>query len=697
MRFTRAVLMPFVVLSVFTTFSIKSQADSPSTTLQMFRPGELIVEIKSDSSIEEINERNRTTTIQRIYGTNFYRLRTPEGKSNNHWLNRLSRDKDVLSASFNPVVMNPPTVLSRSTVGFPDGHATPGRSRAEYISQANLYELLGLGDTHLRSRGAGVIVAVIDTGIDRSHPDLASHIWRENRQSSETESGSIDNDRDSLINDAWGWDFVDNDNDPTETAVDPATSVAGHGTFIAGLIALVAPDCKIMPIRAFISDGTSNAFTVAAAIKYAVDHGAKVINLSFGSPKKSSIVRSAIRYARQNGAVLVAAMGNDNEDTDDNPQYPANWRDVIGVAAIDAESRKASFSNFGNCVGVDALGVKLTSTYPGGEGRSADYAMWSGTSFAAPLTAAEAALIIAQDDRRDAGGTIEETAIKIDDLNPTFSGKLGRGRIDPLVALDTIYVERSEAGNYASVAFTAGREEATGRGEARVAIIGSLGELDISAQALNPYGRYDLFVNGKNITPDGLYATDFGGLAADFSTGPKSTDEPDRVLFPLPVELIPVAIIKHVELRDGDHVVLQADFTPIVGSVGPRDQLFEKVMSLIPDDRLSKTGGKARIEVEGDREEFIIAGTMLASGAPYQIYVDGANVGVVIARSDLSQSGFVRAEFGSSDLSESLLPPSLRPVIKIRHVELRDLSNRVILEGDFLAGGDDIGGNHTDH
>ena len=432
-----------VFIGVLMEFLRTVSAESKS---EEFRKGEVIVEIKPSASIQEINERNRTTTIERLYGTNYYRLNIPPGSSEDKWIKRLERDSGVLSASLNPVVMSPTGVLARATVGFPDGNPSPGSDRTKYLSQPELFELLNLNDAQLRSRGAGVVVAVIDTGIDRTHPDLAAHLWIDNRERGEVPNDALDNDQDGLIDDARGWDFVDNDNDPTEVPGDPTKSVSGHGTFIAGLVALIAPDVRIMPIRAFGPDGMSNAFTVAASIKYAVDHGADVINLSFGSPRSSSVVKRAIKYARQNGAILVAAMGNEDLDTDDNPEYPAVLKNVVGVAAIDPASHKADFSNFGTKVGVDALGVKLISTFPGVSG--GDYAMWSGTSFAAPLAASEAALILSRERRQNTISTIESTAVKIDDLNRDFSGKLGSGRIDPVTALDSLLTDRLPAGNY---------------------------------------------------------------------------------------------------------------------------------------------------------------------------------------------------------------------------------------------------------
>jgi len=682
MRFSVLVLLLSAGVCLVTVGSSSSRADSLTTNNEEFRKGEVVVEIKPGASIDAINKRNRTTTIERIFGTNFYRLQISQGKNENKWVKRLARDADVLNASLNPVVTSPVTVFGRSIVGFPDDHASPGASRADYISQPDLLNLLSLSDAQLRSRGAGIVVAVIDTGVDRTHYDLVSHLWRDSR---EPGTGGVDIDHDGFADDAWGWDFVDNDNDPSEKAGDAAISIAGHGTFIAGLIALIAPECRIMPIRAFTPDGMSNAFTVAAAIKYAVDHGANVINLSFGSPKKSAVVREAIKYARQNDVVLVAAMGNENKDTDTEPQYPAILSDVIGVAAIDSHSRKATFSNFGTNVRVDALGVKLTSTFPGN-----DYAVWSGTSFATPLAVAEAALILAEEHRQEAVSAIENTAVRIDDLNPGFSGMLGRGRIDPVGALDSLFTDEVPAGNYASIELTPGLGELRARGEAGISITGSHETFEFVAQSLNVGDTYRLFIDGEEIASDELAVSSFGGLKLTFSNKPSVSSGHSQG--PSQVDLRPVKNIKHVELRNGDRLVLEGDFAPVVGVSGPVGQLAEKRAPLRPTETLPQAGGKAHVEVEGDRQELTIEAARLTPGAAFRIFVDGIDLGLAVAESVSRQSGFLHVQLTGNGSNGRALPPSLRAVMSIKHVELRDSSNRVFLQGDFLPGGDDIGG-----
>lgn len=639
-----------------------------------FRRGEVLVEIEPGASIDAINERYGTSTIQRIYGTNFYRLRTRNGKKENKFRKKLAKDSEVLSATLNPVITTPVNVFGRAVISFPGDRPATGQSRPSYVAQ----QLVGnLEAIQLRARGAGVIVALIDTGIDRTHPDIRDHLWTD---PGEIADDNIDNDNDGLVDDVHGWNFFDATKDTLEQR-GVQTSVAGHGTFIAGLIALIAPDAKIMPIRAFSPDGVSDAFTIAQGIKYAVDHGARVINLSFGSAEDSSVMHEAVTYAQDRGVLLVAAVGNENKASNIAPQFPANWNlEVMGVAAIDANNHKAGFSNYGANVSVSAPGVNLVSLFPE-LNNAPDYATWSGTSFAAPLASAEAALVLEADSRSNARGVIESTAAAIDNSNPGLTGKLGAGRIDPLRALQSL---DPVTGNHNEIALLPTGIEPTALGKAEVSVAASEQEFEIEVEQLTPRSAYKIVVDG-NVIIDGANAGDanrkaiasnFGAFKIEFSTTPSSND------LPLPAALNPVTSIKLVEVRDSQNrIVLSNTFgTPQPGGGG----LVEK------EAKLTSTGeakGSARAEIEAEREKLRVEGEHLQSGVAYQIVVDSVSLGTVVA-----QSGYFRVEFTSDNSSGRLLPLALRPVTRIQHVEVRDPSNQIVLQGTFQAGGDDFGG-----
>jgi Subtilase family/Domain of unknown function (DUF5666) len=670
------VLISIVATALFATRS------HGQTALDDFRPGEVLVEIRPDASIDAINQRYGTSTIQRIAGTNFYRLRTRNGKKENKFRKKLANDSDVLSAALNPVISTPINVFGHAVIGFPGDHPDTGQTRPNYLAQQLVGDLQAI---QLRARGAGVIVAVIDTGIDSNHPDIKDHIWT---NPGEIPDDNLDNDNDGLVDDVHGWNFLDANKDTLEQRANAQTSVSGHGTFIAGLIALIAPDAKIMPIRAFSPEGMSDAFTVSQGIKYAVDHGAGVINLSFGSTEDSKVMHDAITYAQQRGVMLVAAVGNENRGNDVAPQFPANWNlEVMGVAAIDANNSKASFSNFGTNVSVSAPGVNLISLYPE-LNNAPDYAMWSGTSFAAPLATAEAALLLENNPHRKARDIIENTATSIDSSNPGLAGKLGKGRIDPLRALqsfDQVTTNRSE------MVLLPTSVEPAAQGKAEASITGTQQDLEIEAQQLQPRALYKIVIDGNSII-DGTNASDpnrertrasnFGTFKIEFSTAP-SDDQ-----LSLPAILNPVTGVKKVEVRDSqDRVVLSNTFAAPAPAPGGGGVSVEKEATLNATGLIPQARGTARAEVDPEREKLQVEADGLGSGVSYSIFADGVNLGAVSA-----QSGYLRVEFTSDGSSGSILPAALRPVTMIQAIELRDPVGQVVLRGTFQAGGDDFGG-----
>jgi thermitase len=633
------------------------------------RRGEIVVELKVGASIEAVNERHRTATILQIYGTNFYRLRIPPNKREKKWRKRLAADEDVLSAAFNTIVSSP-GLFGRSTTSFPDGFAAPGLSIAAFNAQQGLFELLKLEDVSLRSRGAGTVVAIVDTGVDRTHPALDSHMWVNSHELAD----GVDNDGNGLVDDIDGWNFVDSNNDTAETPGDPMTTVAGHGTFIAGLVALLAPECRIMPVRAFPAEGVSDAFTVAAAVKYAADHGADVINLSLGSSEPSALLKEALVDARARGITIVAAVGNDGNET--NPQFPSSLEEVMAVAAIELSGRKASFSNFGSHVDVCAPGARLVSTFPGT--REGGYARWSGTSFAAPLASAEAALVLSADPHQpDPKQVIEDTAVGIDDLNPGLAAKLGSGRIDPLRALQSLNTAaspRPTSDVHSQIDLTRGPGDGIAFGKAIINVKGSRQEFRVEAHMLSVRTTYKLVVDGSALASD--VSASLGSLSFAFVAEPGGA--------PLPLAIDPVTRIRRVELRDSlDRIVLQGTFS--ADSSSPVGGFVEREARLLSTGVLPQTAGSTTVRIEaladGTRRETLrVSAEGLISEASYRLIVDGTNVGWSMVR-----SGFLRVILTSDGSSGLFLPIALRPVINIKHIELQDAKGEVVLQGNFTA------------
>jgi len=230
-----------------------------------------------------------------------------------------------------------------------------------------------------------VVVGIIDTGIDYTHPDLAANIWV---NAGEIAGNGIDDDGNGYIDDIHGWDFVNNDSNPMDDN--------GHGTHVAGTIAGVGNNgtgvvgvnwsAQVMALKFLDANGSGTTANAVKAVNYATANGARLTNNSWGGGGYSSTLYNAINAARSAGVLFIAAAGNSGSST---ASYPAayNLDNVISVAATDRNDALASFSNYGSSwVDLAAPGVSILSTVPGG------YSYYSGTSMATPHVAGVAAL-----------------------------------------------------------------------------------------------------------------------------------------------------------------------------------------------------------------------------------------------------------------------------------------------------------------
>ena len=246
-----------------------------------------------------------------------------------------------------------------------------------------------------------VAVAVIDTGVDYNHPDLAANIWT---NPGEIPGNGIDDDRNGYVDDVHGWNAVTNTGDPMDDN--------GHGTHCAGTIAArsgngigvagVAPQAKIVACKFMGRTGAGYLSDAIECIDYAnslVDHGTtiRVHSYSWGSSSNSRALSDAINRARTRGVLVAAAAGNGNQNIDVYGFYPAGYAldNIVSVGATDNRDARAYFSNFGRRnVDVMAPGVNILSTVPGTScGAGGCYAVYSGTSMAAPHVAGTAALL----------------------------------------------------------------------------------------------------------------------------------------------------------------------------------------------------------------------------------------------------------------------------------------------------------------
>ncbi len=359
----------------------------------------VIVKVQPGANINSIAAANGATLSEGDSAARLYCIALPGG-ANPRALAALQATRGVAYAEPNqPVYL---TQAQQSSRAFYQGTITSG----DYANQYAL-NLIGAATAQSISAGQGVTVAVLDTGVDLTHPALAVNlvpgynVLQPNQAPADTPS-SIDSDNDGQVNDALG-----------------------HGTGVAGIIAAVAPQSRIMPIKVLDSEGMGTAFDVMEGIRYAVNHGAQVINLSLGMDSRSTAVAEALAYATSHNVVVVAAAGNTGTQM---PLYPSGDPNVLTVAATDASDCLAPFSAYGTFINVTAPGVNIYSSY-----YNDDYALWSSTSMATPFVSGEAALLRALHPNDGVGvidARVEGSAVPIDALNPAYAGDLGAGRID---------------------------------------------------------------------------------------------------------------------------------------------------------------------------------------------------------------------------------------------------------------------------
>jgi subtilisin family serine protease len=277
-------------------------------------------------------------------------------------------------------------------------------------------------------------VAVLDTGIDTDHPDLAPNVYK----SADKPNNGKDDDKNGYVDDTYGWNAIEGKGSGEDDN--------GHGTHVAGIVAArgnnangISGTCwsaKLVAVKFMNSKGKGSTSDAIAGIDYAVKAGLKIINCSFGSSSKSSALHDAVDYAQDHNALLVVAAGNDGENIDKSPSYPASYTDsnILTVAASTSTDTLASFSNFGSeGVDVAAPGDSIFSTYLGG-----GYKVLSGTSMAAPYAAGVAAMLRKQESDATYGNLRYAIRHKVD-KPPALAGKVAYdGRLNAQKALAAI-------------------------------------------------------------------------------------------------------------------------------------------------------------------------------------------------------------------------------------------------------------------
>ena len=335
-------------------------------------------------------------------------------------------------------------LISPTLAGIPNGlyDALPDYYYGSFVSDGYVNQpasgIVGVSQTQSMFNVSGVgIVALIDTGLDPRHPALAQVVlpgydFTRNTTGAD-ETGDLDHSTAGVLDGGGGVAIYVT---PSLAAVvppagaaalnNPAYSAFGHGTMTAGLVHLVAPTAKILPLKAFGSNGTGYSSDVVRALYYAAAQGANVVSMSFSFNTSSAEMLKAVNYVTAQGLTCVAAAGNDGEKIS---VYPASYGGVIGVASTSNNDTRSSFSNYGpQVVWVAAPGEGIVSSFPYGT-----YASASGTSFSTPLVSGTVALL------NDFKKGLDPASLKTAVGNAVYlSPDLNRGRLDTSLALGSV-------------------------------------------------------------------------------------------------------------------------------------------------------------------------------------------------------------------------------------------------------------------
>ena len=389
--------------------SIQSPEQKQAKPLnEKFAPDQIIVKFKegtSDETISMINSKNKVVSSEKIIKKNLKAVENEKTKIlKKHGLDRIYLLKLQKNTDVNEMVgkynQNQDVEYAEPNYKVYVDATIPND---DYFSQ--LWGMHNTNDADIDAPEAwdittgsdAIVVAVIDSGVDYNHMDLAANIWN---NTGEIPGNNIDDDGNGYIDDTRGWDFCRYGQTPDNDPMDDN----GHGTHCSGTIAAVGNNgvgivgvswnAKIMPLKFLGSAGTGYTSDAIPAIQYAIDNGADIMSNSWGGGSYLQSLEDAISAANDAGILFVAAAGNDYANNDMSPHYPSSYDvpNVVAVAATDHNDLKASFSNYGlTSVDLGAPGVNTYSTIPGDS-----YGYKSGTSMATPHVAGAAALVLAQ-------------------------------------------------------------------------------------------------------------------------------------------------------------------------------------------------------------------------------------------------------------------------------------------------------------
>lgn len=402
--FVLPVLFLFSLLSVYCSGAAAGpDAFGPNAKQRVYRQGEVLVKFRAEAGAAGAAQHTAlgAAVKRRLGAGRIDVVRLPEGMDVERAVRLYRTNPLVERAEPNYIVHlaalpNDPRFVSEQWALYNTGQTVRGNTGT---TGADIHATAAWD---LHTGDGSVVVAILDTGVDYGHPDLAPNIW----VNADDPQDGQDNDRNGFTDDVRGWNFVAGNNDPLDD-----DTLFSHGTHVAGVIGAACNNgvgvcginwaVRIMPLKVLGGDVVGELADIIAAVDYAIANGARVVNASYTYPQgcltlplgPSTLEREAIERARDAGIVFVAAAGNFGCDNDVYPFYPANHRvaNVVSVAATDARDRLAVFSNAGDgSVYLGAPGVDILSTF---RRESGEYGYLTGTSMASPMVAGGAALL----------------------------------------------------------------------------------------------------------------------------------------------------------------------------------------------------------------------------------------------------------------------------------------------------------------
>ncbi len=390
-----------------------------------FRDDRVLVRLEDGEAIPAVSPSDRWETIDAA--TNLYAVYLAEDQDIDQAIGQLAILDDVLYAQpdYQLQLMKAPN--------------DPLLNSLYAVDNQGGADIGALEAWQIRHDAEDIIVGVIDTGVDFRHEDLAANIWR---NTDELAGNGRDDDGNGFVDDVLGWDFANNDNNPQDDN--------GHGTHVAGTIGAVgdnglgvaglAWNVKIMPLKFMDANGSGYVSDAISALDYARENGARIVNNSWNGVGYSQALEEAISRYEAGGGIFVAAAGNETNNNDLSPSYPASFTqsNVITVAASDKLDRLADFSNYGPAsVDIAAPGERILSTLPGDR-----YGYMSGTSMAAPQVSGALALIWAEHPTWTAAQVQRKL---LDSADPVLTKYVEAGRLNVGAALTSATQPKTQA------------------------------------------------------------------------------------------------------------------------------------------------------------------------------------------------------------------------------------------------------------